>query len=326
MERNKEAPIEIQGPPYVDEKGRLLQRPDILIRLQNFGALYWEPKEIALYFGVSDIRWWENQISDPTSWISLCIYKGQYETRAALELKTLQGALSGDPAELAKYNELVRDKSFSISKLDLFGGTDKLSSWEIIQQYVSTGASTTLSVKEQRYIDLLSLVYRLDGQMGKRAVVKILSKPPFDFTYEQAVRTYSESVELFYANRSISRKALQAKTADCLEALYHQAVQSAKTSKDYLAAAEILKTRAQLLRLDEPEIQKLPAELYHKRFTVVTINPEDIGLPAADRVALSRQIDAIADSDEVRTRLRQDAGIEDFDIVKRLRDESQEAV
>lgn len=307
---------------YCDPDGKLMQTPETIDALKHFGALCWSEPDMATVFGISDYKWWALQWKDNSSWVYKAYWYGRLEMRANVEINALNDALHGHTAE---YQELVRDKSFTLSKLDIFGGAESVEAWNTIREYIRTGKTERLSNQEKRYIDVLVLIYSMDGQYGKRKTIKFLTEEPFGFKYEQAARMYSESLEMFYCNRNVSTAALKAKTADQLESLYLAAVAAAKTAKDFEAAGNILAQRAKLLGLDQPEKQQLPAGAYQQRFTVVSLDPASIGLPAVDRNLLAAQIKQLEVPESVKERLKEDAGIIDMDIVKRFDDELSEA-
>lgn len=310
---------------YCDENGRLIINKETLELLAGFGALYWSTDDMYAFFGLGDYAWWQCEINNQASVISRTIKRGELEQRARVELGILDHALKGSSEDVEKYQRMMRDKSFALSKLDLFGGSEDPKLWQNIQDYISSGSKGALSEKEQRYIDLLNLIFSLDRQFGKRKTVKFLTSQPFGYTHSQASNLYSEAVELFYCNRKISREALREKTADMYDNLYQAAVQAAKSTADYMAAAEILKMKSKLLRLDEEEIQKLNSEVYERKPVILSLKPEDIGLESADRRKLAEVIDKSGAPESEKRRLSMEAGIIDFDMEKILRDESQEA-
>lgn len=316
---------DVYSDEYCGGDGRLKINKDTLKLLAGFGALYWSTDDMAAFFGISDYAWWQGQVSDKSSLISRTIKQGELQNRAIVEIGILIGAMNGSEEDIESYQRMMRDKSFALSKLDLFGGSDDPKLWQNIQDYIANGSKGTLSDKEQRYIDLLNLIFSLDRQFGKRKTVKFLTSQPFGYTYSQAANLYSEAVELFYCNRKISREALREKTADMYDNLYQAAVQAAKNTSDYMAAAEILKMKAKLLHLDEEEMQKLNPEVYARKPVILSLEPEDIGLQKADRRKLAEVIDKSQAPDSEKKRLQMEAGIIDFDIEKMMRDESQEA-
>lgn len=292
------------------------EKDDSLDRIAYLAALGWPDNEIFISEGI-------NEKSVPEE-VREAIEHGRLKKRADIEISVARAAASGTPEAVKQFNEVVRDKSFSLSKLDLFGGPEDEGAFERIQDYIAGGSKGNLSQKEQVYIDLLTMIYSLDGQWGKRRTIKFLTSKPFSFSYEQASNMYAESIEMFFANRKVSKEAMRAKMADQYDTLYTLAMQNARTTKDFEIAAGILSSKAKVLRLDQDDPQQLPAENYSKQFRVLSLSPEVIGLPRANRDELARQIDGIVAPEAVKKRLRVDAGIDDLDIVKLMDNVAQE--
>ena len=302
--------------------------PKLLDDLSSLAALGWTDAELARFLDITE-RQLADILADPTPTdnpnIRDAIKRGQLEKRAKIELAVVRGAMEGDSGSIDQFRDIVRDKSFSISKLDLFGGAEKEGAFKRIQEYIASGSKGDLSDKERVYIDLLTLVYSLDGQYGKRRTVRFLTSEPFGLPYQRAADIYSEAMELFYCNRKVSKDALRNKMADQFDTLYVAARDAAKTSKDYAVAADILANKARALQLDKDDPAKLPAEIYQPMFRLLSATPESIGLPAANRDELERQIDTVVAPEAVKRRLRTDAGITDLDIVKYLEDAKEES-
>ena len=292
------------------------EKDDSLDRIAYLAALGWPDNEIFISEGID-----EKSVPEE---VREAIEHGRLKKRADIEISVARAAASGTPEAVKQFNEVVRDKSFSLSKLDLFGGPEDEGAFERIQDYIAGGSKGNLSQKEQVYIDLLTMIYSLDGQWGKRRTIKFLTSKPFSFSYEQASNMYAESIEMFFANRKVSKEAMRAKMADQYDTLYTLAMQNARTTKDFEIAAGILSSKAKVLRLDQDDPQQLPAENYSKQFRVLSLSPEVIGLPRANRDELARQIDGIVAPEAVKKRLRVDAGIDDLDIVKLMDNVAQE--
>ena len=292
------------------------EKDDSLDRIANLAALGWPDNEIFISEGID-----EKSVPEE---VREAIEHGRLKKRADIEIAVARAAASGTTEAVKQFNEVVRDKSFSLSKLDLFGGPEDEGAFERIQDYIASGSRGNLSQKEQVYIDLLTMIYSLDGQWGKRRTIKFLTSKPFSFSYEQASNMYAESIEMFFANRKVSKEAMRAKMADQYDTLYTLAMQNARTTKDFEIAAGILSSKAKVLRLEQDDPQQLPAENYSKQFRVLSLSPEVIGLPRANRDELARQIDGIVAPEAVKKRLRVDAGIDDLDIVKLMDNVAQE--
>lgn len=292
------------------------EKDDSLDRIAYLAALGWPDNEIFISEGID-----EKSVPEE---VREAIEHGRLKKRADIEIAVARAAANGTPEAVKQFNEVVRDKSFSLSKLDLFGGPEDEGAFERIQDYIAGGSKGNLSQKEQVYIDLLTMIYSLDGQWGKRRTIKFLTSKPFSFSYEQASNMYAESIEMFFANRKVSKEAMRAKMADQYDTLYALAMQNARTTKDFEIAAGILSSKAKVLRLEQDDPQQLPAENYSKQFRVLSLSPEVIGLPRANRDELARQIDGIVAPEAVKKRLRVDAGIDDLDIVKFMDNVAQE--
>lgn len=295
---------------------------EIREKLLSLGALDWSTDDIACLFGWNKESLY-TELSNPNSEISQILYRGKLQKRAELELSLFNAATRGDLKATKQLSEIMRDKSFQLSKLDIFGGPADEGAWERVQRYIDNGCPGDLSKDEQLYIDVLVMIYSLDGQYGKRNTIRFLTRKPFCFSYEKANSLYAEAVEMFFANRQISKDAMRAKTADQFDNLHAAAVASAKTPRDYEIAANILAQKAKVLRLDQADPETLPSSQYQKQFRLLSLTPKAIGLPPADRDVLASQIESMGLDDSVRRRLRMEAGVEDVDIIEILTDVTQ---
>lgn len=291
--------------------------------LLNLGALGWPEDDIAVYFGW-DRAILHNECANPDSEISKILLRGRLQKRAEVEIRLMKEAIGGNLTAAKQYADIVRDKSFQLSKLDIFGGPADEGAFQRIQDYIASGCPGTLSEKEQLYIDLLVMIYSLDGQYGKRYTIRFLTRKPFCLSYQRASDMYAEAVELFFSNRKVSKEALRAKMADQFDTLYSLAMSAAKTPKEYEMAANILAQKAKIQRLDQEDPEVLPPAQYQKRFRLLSLTPEVIGLPPANRDVMAAQIDSILEPGSVKKRLRMEAGIEDVDIVELLENVVQE--
>lgn len=235
-------------------------------------------------------------------------------------------AIIADALGMIRYQDAVKNGAGAVlSKLNLFGGPLDPKSWNAIQDYIGTGSRGDLDPQQQKYLDLLTLIYSLDGQYGKRNTIRFLVSSYFGFSYEQAGRLYNEAIEMFYANRGISKDAMRAKTADQLDAAYIAAFNAATTAKDFKNAAEILRMKAEVLGLDKEDAKVLETRVYMRSFRVLSLSASDIGLPVANRRELAEMIDKLPVPDTDKKRLSMEAGIIDMDIMELLENESQEA-
>lgn len=307
----------------MEENNDIMKSMSVSEKVSWLAALGWPEGDIAQSLGLSYSDFM-NRVADPADELFDSVNRGRLQKRAEVEIKIARGAAAGDTDSIKQFSEIVRDRSFSISKLDLFGGAEKEGSFQRIQDYIASGSKGSLSEKEQVYVDILTLIYSLDGQYGKRRTIKFLTSAPFNFSYDHASDMYSEATEMFYCNRKISKEALRNKIADQFDALYIAARDAAQTSKDYEVAANILANKARALQLDKEDPAKLPAEMYVKPFRVLSLTPEAIGLPTVNRQELGRQIEGLVAPEMVKKRLKMEAGVTDMNVEEMLSNGVQE--
>lgn len=307
----------------MEENNDIMKSMSASEKVSWLAALGWPEGDIAQSLGLSYSDFM-NRVADPADELFDSVNRGRLQKRAEVEIKIARGAVAGDTDSIKQFSEIVRDRSFSISKLDLFGGAEKEGSFQRIQDYIASGSKGSLSEKEQVYVDILTLIYSLDGQYGKRRTIKFLTSAPFNFSYDHASDMYSEATEMFYCNRKISKEALRNKIADQFDALYIAARDAAQTSKDYEVAANILANKARALQLDKEDPAKLPAEMYVKPFRVLSLTPEAIGLPTVNRQELGRQIEGLVAPEMVKKRLKMEAGVTDMNVEEMLSNGVQE--
>lgn len=307
----------------MEENNDIIKSMSASEKVSWLAALGWPEEDIAKSLGLSYSDFMD-RVADPADELFDSVNRGRLQKRAEVEIKIAKFAAAGDADSIEQFAKIVRDRSFSISKLDLFGGAEKEGAFQRIQDYIASGSKGTLSEKEQVYVDILTLIYSLDGQYGKRRTIKFLTSAPFNFSYDHASDMYSEATEMFYCNRKISKEALRNKIADQFDALYIAARGAAQTSKDYEVAANILANKARALQLDKEDPAKLPAEMYVKPFRVLSLTPEAIGLPTVNRQELGRQIEGLVAPEMVKKRLKMEAGVTDMNVEEMLSNGVQE--
>lgn len=285
--------------------------------LLRLGGLRWEENKIAAYFGW-DKKALHHALENPESEISRLLLRGELESDFKIEAKLMTDAQSGNLAAARQFSELLRDRSFKLSKLDIFGGAEDRSLYDVVQRYIDKGCPGDLSTREQLYIDMLQMVYSMSVKLGDRATVRLLSRAPYNLSYDRARDLIAEAVELFNGGRRCSKEAMRYHTAETYDNLYHMIMKVAKTPQDIALAAQMLEKKVKLLQLNEPDVPVLPPEQYLKTYRVLSLTPETLGLPAANRDELASQIDALDIPDGEKRRVRMEAGVVDMDIVEML--------
>lgn len=293
------------------------EKTSTLETLERMGELRWTEEQIAAYFGW-DPSALEVEMATPDSPVRRALLKGEMRGTFAIEAQLLEDAKSGNQTSVKVFFDAVRDRSFRLTKLDIFGGAEDAGIYEKIQQLVDKGMPTDFSEKEELYIEALQMVYSFQIRFGDRKTVKLLTKAPFSLSYDRAKDLMTEAVELFNGGRRNSKEAMRYHIAESLDTLYHLIVESAKTPKDYAIAAVVLDRKAKLLQLDKPDAPQNAGKDYPRKFIITSLDPQTVGLPPVNRDALAAQIDSLEVPDVEKERLKREAGIDDMDIIKSL--------
>lgn len=289
---------------------------DQVVDLQRFGALEWEPRDIAIYFGF-DIDQFTAEYNDPGSVVTLAVTRGRLQALATVNKALLGNAQAGDLPSINHLEKLRREKSFKTSKLDIFGSFDDEKAFRRVYEYLAEGRTNDLSNNERLFLDLLSIINSIDRQMGKRATIKFLTQQ-LHYSHDRAADYYNQADALFYSNRNTTKEALRNKYAELLEDLAHAAKNVAQTPKDYEAVSEIVAKAAKIRKLDEPEIERLSPQMYMRPLRVFSLTTDVIGLPPVNRQEVSDQIQHLNVPEATKSRLRRDSLVEDVDIIEFL--------
>ena len=288
--------------------------PEDKDNLLQLGKLKWSEREISIFFGW-DPQLLRKELDNPNSEISMILLRGELIGKFEIEARLQMDAAGGNLTAAKQFSEIMRERSFISSKLDIFGGAQSEDIFNAIQEYLKNGGSSTLGNNEQTYLEILQIIYSFDVKCGKRATIRILTRPPYNLSYDRARDLYAEAIELFNSGRQNSKEAMRFHLADTYDTLYHLALKKATTVKEVLMASQILEKKKSILRLDQPDEQLPDEKQYLKQIRLLSIDPQSIGLPSANRDQLAQQIDALDDVPEsAKVRLKMDAGIIDMDI------------
>ena len=292
-------------------------------KLEKLAALGYSHKHMAMVLNL-DEKLFCHLAADENSRMYYHIERGKIAELANEQMAIMDKAVLGDIASSQRLEEIRRTRGFKITKMDIFGGFETKKSFDILQEYLETGASKELSNDEQIYIEALTMMFHMDRKYGRRRTVEFFTKPPFNLKPQRAREMYDEAVNLFYVDRKIEKRALRHKYAEQLEEVALLIRDTATTPKDYDVYIKAIDKAAKYQELDRPDPAKLPAAIYQKPIRVVTLDTADVGLPPINRLDLGRTIDELNIPVSDKTRLRRDAMIEQIDIKEYLNELEEE--
>lgn len=285
-------------------------------KLEILAALDCSHEHIATYFDIP-FNIFEREASNKNSQLSQRLRAGKVKQDLDERLGLYGLARKGDVSAHKQIFEIKRTKAFKISKLDIMGGFENEGTLDKLMDYVQSGTLHKASVEEQIYVDALRFIKDMDGQYGQRATIKYIVEI-LKVKHQRASEMYSEAINLFYSDNSITKKALRKKYAAMIEAAALVVLENAQSSVDMKIHTEMIMQAAKLQELDKADPAKLPKEMYQKPVRVFTLDAAKAGLPEINRNDLAAEIDALDLPEAIKSDIKQDALIEQLSIPAKL--------
>jgi hypothetical protein len=182
-----------------------------------------------------------------------------------------------------------------------------------------------LSDEERRYLDVLYLLNTLRRKYGKENAILFIQHEPYNISYRRSRQMYDEAINLFFLDDGIDKQAHRNMLFENILAAANVIMATSKNAKDMEVYGDLIAKAYKIKGLDMPEPPKIPEGLYTKPIKIYSLDPKKIGLELADRNALADRIDDMNIPEREKSRLRQEASIENVDFMDLL-DEQEEKV
>lgn len=194
--------------------------------------------------------------------------------------------------------------------------------FDTLQDYIASGCTMQLTADELDYYNALYALVGINRKYGKDNAVAFLMHEPFNVERMRARKMYSEAINLFYLNDTIENDAHRNLMYDNLMKAAQVVLQNAVSSKDMEVYGNLNIQAAKIKQLDKPDPVK-PKEIDEKPIKIYDLNPEAVGLDAANRQILAAQIDSVDLPEREKVRLKRDANIVDIDFEEMLNDQEE---
>lgn len=194
--------------------------------------------------------------------------------------------------------------------------------FDTLQDYIASGCTMELTADELDYYNALYVLVGINRKYGKDNAVAFLMHEPFNVERMRARKMYSEAINLFYLNDTIENNAHRNLMYDNLMKAAQVVLQNAVSSKDMEVYGNLNIQAAKIKQLDKPDPVK-PKEIDEKPIKIYDLNPEAVGLDAANRQILAAQIDSVDLPEREKVRLKRDANIVDIDFEEMLNDQEE---
>jgi hypothetical protein len=200
----------------------------------------------------------------------------------------------------------------------------EISRYHEIAEYIETGSKSNLSDEELEYLDILIKMNSMRRRYGLNETIAFFTKKPFSISLYRAKQMFEESINLFYSDEILDKRAARNLKAEQFEQVAQLALEGAQSVKDLEIWRALQWDSYKARQLDQPDPINIPKELYERPIKIYTMNPVQAKLPPIDRNALAKEIDELDESAADKKRWKQEAMVEDIDFIEMLNDQTDE--
>lgn len=181
-----------------------------------------------------------------------------------------------------------------------------------IEEFIDTGDIKKAPDYVVEYLLLMEKIYgmirRIDIYGNDESIIKHLRLTQNLSDYK-ARKMLNETREYFYANNKLTKDAWRGIYGEIADQMINFARQEVRTPADAKMVVDMaVKTAKEIRGVNEPEKEELPEEMFKAPFVVYTMNPEDLGLPKANRTKLAQIIDEYPDlTEKEKARIKSEA-------------------
>lgn len=193
-----------------------------------------------------------------------------------------------------------------------------------ISKYIEMGSKSKLSEEEIEYLEVLSKMNSMRRRYGLNETISFFTKPPYDLSLYRSKQMFEESINLFYSDEIIDKRAARNLKAEQFEQAAQLALEAAQSVKDLEIYRALLWDSYKARQLDQPDPLEIPKELYQRPIKIYTLRPDQAKLPDIDRNALAKEIDDLPETETNKRKWKQEAMIDDIDFIEMLNDQTIE--
>lgn len=194
------------------------------------------------------------------------------------------------------------------------------SCFDKLQDYAQEGFKGKLSDYEQEYYNTLLATLGVYRKYGRQGAIRMLMLDPYFCTRRVATRMFDESINLFYADDSVERKAWRNLMFEEMRLAALSILKTeGKTPDDLETYRRLMESAYKFKQLDAPDPEEPDSpEKRQKEIKIYGIDGKTLGLPKIDRDEVASFIDNLDVKECDKERLKTDAGITPIDIDKVL--------
>jgi hypothetical protein len=199
-----------------------------------------------------------------------------------------------------------------------------ISRYHEIAEYIEKGSKSKLSPDDIEYLEVLIKMNSMRRRYGLNETIRFFTKEPYNISLYRSKQMFEESINLFYSDEVLEKKAARNLKAEQFEQAAQLALEAAQSVRDLEIYRALLWDSYKARQLDQPEPIQIPEELYKRPIKIYSLNPEQAKLPNINRNELAKEIDSLPETEANKKRWKQEAMIEDVDFIDMLNDQAED--
>ena len=202
-----------------------------------------------------------------------------------------------------------------------------ISYYDRLQDYIQSGCEIDLNQDELDYYNALYAMLGIYRKYGRQNAINMMINPPFSTSRRIANRMMDETINLFYLNDKIEKEAYRNMIFNNLDNAAKVVSRTAKSVESMEIYGKLMMQAYKVKGLDQPDEKKEVVQ-DEKEIKIYSLNPQSVGIPSINRDEIASIIDNLKVSEKDRSRIKQDANIEDVDfeeVIDDTKDKTQDA-
>jgi len=188
--------------------------------------------------------------------------------------------------------------------------------YELVLEYIETGAKGELKPEQIEYITILEAMRAMyDRYENPASIKRFFTNKPYNLSPFQANKWFNEMINLFHQDNSVKKSAWRNLYAERLDNAAELIIATSTKPSDIEIYIKAVNSAGKMRGLDESDPPEIPKALFDKPTKIYSMNPEFVGRSKANRNILAQQIDNMELSSLEKSRLRQDAMVDEIEFL-----------
>lgn len=186
-----------------------------------------------------------------------------------------------------------------------------------IEDYIQGGSCSELSSDDDAMLQAMHEMNSMRRKYGRKKACSYF-RNKHRFSYRQAESLYENTINIFYADDGLEKKAMRNMLADEILRSAEVVRAKSKCAKDMEIYAKMI-TQAYIMKgLDKEDPDEVKDARFEKQIVIYSTDSSMIKMPLVDRNELAEQIDSMSIPQKEKQRLKKESLVTEVSFVEIL--------